>query len=166
MAAPQFLVRLTEPWSQLYGDSALLSTMVVFGHVAALLFAGGLAITLDRGTLRAAAAGPDVRKRQLDELTTAHRLVAIGLALSVFTGVLLLAADIETYYASWIYWTKMVLVALLLANGFMMTRTERELRSATDSAARLWQRLRMTAVASLALWFLIAFMGVALVNAA
>ena len=43
MAAPAVLVRLLEPWSQLYGDSALLSTFVVFGHVAALVFAGGLA---------------------------------------------------------------------------------------------------------------------------
>jgi hypothetical protein len=45
MTAPDALVRLLEPWSQLYGDSNWISTLVVFGHIAALVFAGGLATT-------------------------------------------------------------------------------------------------------------------------
>lgn len=165
MTAPEVLVRLAEPWAQLYADSAVVSTLVVFGHVAALVFAGGLATTLDRATLRAARGGGESRTRQLDELEAAHRMVVAGLALSVVTGVLLLAADLETYLGSWIYWTKMALVALLLANGFVMTRTERAIRAASDGSA-LWERLRLTAIASLVLWFTIAFAGVALVNAA
>jgi hypothetical protein len=165
MQAPELLVRLTEPWAQLYSDSGVVSTLVVFGHVAALVFAGGLAVTLDRATLRAARTGGELKARQLDELASAHRMVLAGLALSVVTGVLLLAADVETYLGSWIYWTKMALVALLLVNGYVMTRTERAIRAASDAAA-LWARLRRTAIGSLVLWFTIAFAGVALVNAA
>ena len=165
MKAPELLVRLAEPWSQLYGDSALLSTVIVFGHIAALVFAGGLAITLDRGTLRAARGDAALRSRHLGELQSAHRIVIRGLALSVVTGVLMLTADLETYFGSWIYWTKMALVALLLVNGYVMTRTEREIRTAPEPAAA-WRRLRTTALASMVLWFAIAFAGVALVNAA
>jgi hypothetical protein len=165
IAAPQSLVRFVEPWSQLYSDSILVATLVLFGHIAALVFAGGLAVTLDRGTLRAARGTPEVRARQLDELALAHRLVVSGLALSFFTGVLLFAADVETYFSSWIYWTKMTLVVLLLTNGFIMTRIEQRIRSSSGSAA-VWKKLRWTALASLVLWFAIAFAGVALVNAA
>ena len=166
IAPPEALVRLAEPWSQWYGDSSVVPTLVVFAHIAALVFAGGLAITLDRATLRAARGTSDLRTRQLDELRGAHRLVVAGLALSVVTGVLLFAADVETYFGSWIYWTKMGLIAVLLVNGFMMTRTEERI-SATPSAADAgWKQLRTTAIVSIALWFTIALAGVALVKAA
>jgi hypothetical protein len=87
------------------------------------------------------------------------------LALSVVTGVLLLTADLETYLGSWIYWLKMGLVALLLVNGYAMTRTERRIRGLSDSTDA-WAQLRLTALTSLILWFSIALAGVALVNAA
>ncbi len=167
MSAPAALVELVEPWSQLYGDSTALQVLVVFAHVAALVFAGGLAVTLDRGTLRAARGASEIRWRQLEELRAAHRLVLTGLALSLVTGVLLFTADLETYFGSWIFWMKMGLIAALLANGLAMTRAESrigETPNAADDAG--WRTLRRTATASIFLWFAIAFMGVALVNAA
>lgn len=165
MIVPSALVRFFEPWSELYGNSAVLPTLVVFGHVAALVFAGGLAITLDRATLRAARGAAELRSRQLDELDRAHRVVLSGLALSVVTGVLLFTADVETYAGSWIYWTKMGLIALLLLNGFVMTRAEARIRSVSAGEGEPgWRTLRRTAAASIGLWFAIAFAGVALVN--
>ena len=165
MATPAALVRFFEPWSALYGDSAVLPTLVVFGHIAALVFAGGLAITLDRATLRAARGPVELRARQLDDLAAAHRVVLFGLALSAVTGVLLFTADIETYFVSWIYWTKMGLVALLLLNGYAMTRVESRIRQTPNAADEPgWDQLRRSAVFSMVLWFAIAFAGVALVN--
>lgn len=166
MGAPAALVHLVEPWSQLYSDSKLLPTLIVFGHIAALVFAGGLAVTLDRATLRAARGPAEFRWRQLEELERAHRLVLTGLALSVVTGVLLFTSDLETYFVSWIYWTKMTMIVLLLVNGYVMTRTESQIRLTANAADDVgWKRLRFTALASLILWFAIAFMGVALGNA-
>lgn len=167
MQPPAALVQFLEPWSQLYSDSKLLPTVIVFGHIAALVFAGGLAVTLDRATLRAARAASEIRWRQLEELNRAHRLVLVGLALSFVTGVLLFTADLETYFGSWIYWTKMSLIGLLLANGFVMTRAEARIRETPNAADEVgWRRLRQTAAISISLWFAIAFAGVALVNAA
>lgn len=167
MGPPAALVQFVEPWSQLYGDSKLLPTLIVFVHVAALVFAGGLAVTMDRATLRAAHGPAEFRWRQLEELARAHRLVVTGLGLSVVSGVLLFTADLETYFVSWIYWTKMSLIALMLVNGFVMSKTESRIRltpNAADDAG--WNRLRTTAALSIALWFAIALAGVALVKAA
>ena len=41
------------------------------------------------------------------------------------SGVLLLAADLETYLASTIFWSKMALVGALLVNGAFLVRVER-----------------------------------------
>ncbi len=167
IAPPEALVKLVEPWSALYSDSTVIPTLVVFGHIAALVFAGGLAITLDRATLRAVRGPAEFRWRQLEELRAAHRLVVFGIGLSVVTGVLLFAADLETYFGSWIYWTKMTLIAMLLLNGFLMTRVEGRISSTPNAADDTgWKQLRMNAIVSLVLWFSIAFAGVALVKAA
>jgi hypothetical protein len=167
MQAPASLVGLLEPWAQLYGDSKLLPILIVFGHIAALVFAGGLAVTLDRGTLRASRGPAEFRWRQLEALGSAHRYVLAGLGLSAATGVLLFTADLETYFVSWIYWTKMGMILLLLANGYAMKRLETRIGSTPNAADDAgWKQLRLTAIASLILWFAIAFAGVSLVKAA
>jgi hypothetical protein len=165
MSAPAALVRLLEPWSHLYSDSKVLPTVIVYAHISALLLAGGLAITIDRATLRAARGSTDQRVRHLDELSAAHRVVLSGLALSAITGVLLFTADLGTYFTSRVFWTKATLIVLLLVNGYMMTRTEKSIRSAPVNADAAWKRLRTTAVISLVLWFAIPLAGVALVDA-
>jgi hypothetical protein len=163
-SVPTALVQLLEPWARLYADSKVIATLVVFGHIVALLFAGGLAVTLDRATLRAAR-DPEARARHLDALAASHRVVIAGLTLSFVTGLMLFTADLETYFVSWIFWTKMLLVVLLLANGFVINKTESALRAGAAPDAG-WRRLTRTACASLTLWFAIALAGVALVKAA
>jgi len=165
MSAPAALVQLFEPWSHLYGNSKMLPTVIVYAHIAALLLAGGLAITIDRGTLRAARGSADQRVRHLDDLSAAHRVVLSGLALSAITGVLLFTADLETYFTSWVFWTKATLIVLLLANGHMMTRAEKAIRAAALDADAAWKRLRMAALISLILWLTIPLAGAALAEA-
>lgn len=164
-AAPSALVRLVEPWSDLFADSLLLATLVTYLHVAGLLLAGGFAIATDRATLRALRGDAGVKRRHLSELSLAHRWVVSGLGLVVASGLLLTAADLETYFGSWVYWTKMGLVALLLTNGYLMMRAERALGAGTVEDSRGWQRMRVAALASVLLWFTIALFGVVLVNA-
>lgn len=164
MSAPELLVKLVQPWSDLYGDSKVLPTVIVFLHIAALVFAGGYAVTLDRFTLRAFRGSAELRARQLDELAISHRLVVAGLALSAITGVLLFTADLETYWTSAIWWTKATLIVLLLLNGYGITRLEARVRAGTGDMEHAWRGLRRTAMASVTLWFAIALAGVALVN--
>lgn len=165
-SATSGLARLVEPWAHLYADSKTVATIVTFGHVASLLMAGGLAVATDRATLRALRLAAAERGRHLEELAGVHQLVVGGLALSVITGALLFASDVETFLGSWIFWAKMVLVCVLLANGYVMTRAEGALRADAAEGAPAWARLRRSALVSVGLWYAITLAGVALVNVA
>ena len=160
------LARLFEPWAHLYADSKLLATAVTFGHIASLLMAGGLAVTTDRATLRALRLAAAERGRHLEDLSGVHRLVVGGLALSLITGLLLFASDVETFAGSWIFWVKLTMICVLLGNGYAMTRAERSLRDDAAEASPAWARLRRAALFSVALWYAITLAGVALANVA
>lgn len=164
MNVPESLVNLLKPWNEFYSHSKTAATVVIFLHVGGLLLAGGLAIAADRTTLRALRTPVGERTQFLRELGAVHRWVLTGLTIVVISGVLLLTADIETFFGSWIYWTKMALVVVLLTNGWMMTRTEASLRRDATETSPHWRSLHRTAVTSVTLWFVIAAFGVALAN--
>jgi hypothetical protein len=166
IAAPAFLVQAFAPWNDYYGHSAAVETIVQFLHVGGLLFAGGLAIAADRGSLRAIRVAAASRTTHLEELAAVHRWVVTGLAVVVVSGFLQLAADIEAFFGSWVYWVKMLLVILLLANGWWMTRIEHQLRADPSEDSPVWGRLHRVAVTSLVLWFTVTLAGIALVNVA
>jgi hypothetical protein len=165
-ASSGVLARLFEPWAHLYADSKIIATIVTFGHIASLLMAGGLAVATDRATLRALRLAAEERGRHLEDLSGVHRLVVGGLTLSVVTGVLLFASDVETFIGSWIFWLKMAMICVLLVNGYAMTKVEHSLRADAAESSRAWGTLRRTALTSMGLWYAIALAGVALMNVA
>jgi hypothetical protein len=161
---PESLVNLLKPWADFYSHSKAAETVVTFLHIGGLLLAGGLAIAADRASLRALRLPVGQRETQMRELAAVHRWVLTGLTFVVVSGLLLLTADIETFFGSWIYWTKMGLVVLLLINGLIMTRVENGLAVDASDASPHWRTLKRTSVSSLVLWFSITFAGLALVN--
>lgn len=165
MAMPSIadLAALSAGWSALYADSTLVSTTVTTIHLLALLGAGGLAIAADRLTLRATVSDAP---RIAQELRAVHRPVLVALAILFVSGLALAAADLETFLVSPVFWAKLGLVALLLANGGGLARAESRVRASSTVPAALWRRLRMHAWASLSLWVLVTIAGTVLVNAA
>jgi uncharacterized membrane-anchored protein len=166
------LIHALAPWQSAYSDSKVISTGITTTHLAALFFGGGLAIAADRSTLRINATHDGERAHQLRELRAVHRPVLIALAVLFATGVLIAAADLETYFASPVFWVKLGLVALLVANGAVLARTESRLRALASTGEAepsrldtLWRRLRVSAIASLALWTATLVAGALLVNA-
>jgi CheY-like chemotaxis protein len=105
--------------------------------------------------------GAAMRSAQLETLRITHRLVLLGLAALTVSGVLLFAADADTFLWSKIFWLKMGLLALLLTNGALMQRRERQVLRDAPGA---WPRLRRTAIVSLVLWFVTTLAGAALPN--
>jgi hypothetical protein len=159
------LAHLLAPWQSLYGNSKAISGAVTFIHLAALLFGGGFAIAADRATLRTMRSSPERRWLLLHDLAAVHRPVIIALAVLFLSGLLLAAADIQTFAGSPVFWIKMGLVALLLGNGYRLNRTEAMLReSGGRSRDPLWNRLRHTAITSLMLWTTIVLAGTVLTD--
>lgn len=166
----QTVATAARPWAALYSDSRPISSAVTFFHLGGLLFAGGLAISSDRATFRALRGSDDDRSRLLLDLSNAHAWVLAGLSVIFASGLLLALSDVKTFGPSPIYWTKMSLVVLLLANGVLLQRTEQKLRAGSllnQSIApqqKLWSRLSFAAAASMTLWTAIVLAGVVLVE--
>ena len=157
------MIRLAEPWAAYYGDSPALQTGMTFAHLAGVLFGGGLAIASDAVTLRAARAHE--KRAQLRHISKVHRSVLTGLGITFLSGVLMAAADLEFLGTSKVFWTKMALIGLLLANGAIIERTESALNATGTRFRERWTRLQTTAIVSLALWFAVVLTGTMLVDA-
>jgi hypothetical protein len=146
-------------WASLYANVAALRTFIGFLHVGGLVASAGPALVIDRAILRAVKAGSAARGAHLADLEASHPFVIGGLSAVVVSGVLLCAADLDTFVHSTVFWIKMVLVMLLLANGWMLRRVGRAAAAGHHAAP-----LGRAAVFSIALWALTTLAGAALPN--
>ena len=152
---------LATNWGSYYANHALVRTAVEFAHIAGLVVAGGAAFVADRAILASIRRGDVERHTLLDSVRHTHGVVLVGLVAVIASGLLLLLADLDTYVASRLFWTKMALVVLLMVNGLVLTAAERRARDDHDIS---WGTLRWTAIFSLALWFLTTLTGTGLLN--
>ena len=158
---PIFLTHVIARWAEIYSGSAALRTVVAFVHVAGLVGGGGAAVVADRATLIATRRGSVLGRERLEAIHNTHWIVVLGLAAVIVSGVLLFAADVETYAASRVFWAKMAMVAALMINGALLTQLGRRPQPADE---RLRRTLRWAAAISLTLWFLTTLAGTALPN--
>jgi len=150
--APDFLLHATQGWARVYADTKLVSIGVMYLHLAGLLLGGGAAVAADRETLRAAREPEPVRADHLAFLGTVHTIAIAGLSMLAVSGAAMLLADLETFWSTKVFWIKMSLVVLLLANGLLMRQGEQLART---MPGRAWRQLKMSSIASLVLWFAI-----------
>jgi uncharacterized membrane protein len=155
---------VAKPWSDLYSRNIPVQTAVTYVHFAGILVAGGFALATDRLTLRLSGANEAARHLHLAELRAVHRPVLVGLALTGLSGTLMLAADLDTFATSLVFWVKLGLIGILLLNGYLMTRAERSLRGDPGAGAGGWRRLRQTSIASVVLWLTVLLLGTVLPN--
>src|SRR5690349_24762003 len=141
---------LADTWSSIYSTSPAIKSALAFTHVGALVGGGGAAIAADRATLRAMRRGQAALDHELEHLHHVHLFVIVGLALVIASGVLLTLADLDAYLSAPVFWLKMILVLLLMANGVLVMRGGRRTHAGDPSGPRL---LRWAAIASLLLWF-------------
>lgn len=164
MPTLETLVEVARPWAKFYSRSTPAQTIVLFTHLAGMLGGGGLAIAADRALWKARGATDDVRARVLAEVASVHRPVVAGLALSAISGVLMTAADLETYVPSPVWWGKLAAFALLLINGAWLQSLERGAQRAPATLGPAWHRLALSSRFSCVLWFAVVLGGVLLVN--
>jgi hypothetical protein len=173
------LAQFLDPWRSLYNNSKPLGILVLFAHLGALLIGGGFAVAADRATIRAFRQDRDTRLRNLIELHAIHRPVLLALVVLFLSGVLMLAADVETFATSIPFWIKITCVTLLVINGGVLYNTESTLKLAYAGVGGptgprepagdievLWKRLCGTAIVSLTLWTATVLAGTVLAIAA
>ncbi len=164
MPIVETLVNLLEPWSTMYSDSTVLSVVLKYAHLGAMLVGGGLAISADRTVLRAAVpATAEGRVVLADLVGDVHRPVVAALMVSAASGALLLAADLEALAVNKVLWVKFGLLLLLAGNGLLMLRDERALRRGTGGGSA-FLALRARAFTSVGLWLAITLAGVGLMQ--
>ncbi|MGH7471920.1 MAG: hypothetical protein ACRENP_28550 [Longimicrobiales bacterium] len=161
MAALDTMISIVQPWAQFYNDSSATQNGILFLHFGALLVAGGYAVAADRWVLRAGGMDESARSALLDQLTTLHRPVVIGLFLLIVTGSAMALADAEALLASPVFWLKMSCFGLLLLNGLTLLHAEKKLRrrSMGMRSTAAWRKLQWGARRSFALWMLTLLLG-------
>ena len=135
--------QLLDAWTSIYSNHAALRTGIEFMHIGGLVAGGGGAITVDLATITAARTRSSTLVTQLQLLKRTHLVVILGLAALLVSGVLLFAADVDTFISSRIFWMKMGLMVALLANGMLLVRSERD---ATHAEAQAWRWLHVIAL--------------------
>jgi len=148
------IARLLTGWSHLYRHTPV-TTAVTYLHLVGIMVGGGVAVSTDRASLRLSPATPDW-SAELARLAGVHRWVLTGLGLIFATGSLMALADLDGVMRSAVFWVKMGLVGLLLANGYLRMRSETALRQGVSDA---WTGFRRSSGASLVLWFVVLLAG-------
>ncbi|HWA16999.1 MAG TPA: hypothetical protein VG817_11225 [Gemmatimonadales bacterium] len=159
MSIVSHLATAVAPWADFYNASPVAQTVVTFGHFGGMMTAGGLALATDRATLRSMRGEAWEHRRHLRELAAIHPLILGALAVTSVSGLLMFAADVEALATAPVFWVKMGLVLLLLGNGWVMLKAERQLALVHPSDATGWRQLRRASLVSLGLWFAVVLAG-------
>jgi hypothetical protein len=164
MPVLETLVSALEPWATMYGESTALSVGLTFAHLGSMMVGGGLAIAADRTVLRTPSpATPDAALALADAVGDVHRPVVAALVVSLLSGGLQLAADLEALAVSRVIWVKIGLLILLAGNGYLMLRDEAAVRRGGGGGKGIGA-LRMRAITSVVLWLAITLAGVGLMQ--
>jgi len=162
MAIPATLQAAAGMWSSYYGNHQAVSISIKALHLAGTMVGGGAAVALDRQVLLALRQPPAGRAAVLAQLEAAHRVVLPALVVILLTGILMTAADLETFLNSPLFWTKVGFTVVLALNGALLMAVEASARRTPAG----WGRIAASATLSLALWLVILYLGTWLTVAA
>jgi hypothetical protein len=136
----------------------MVSLLIRYLHLAALMVGGGTALAIDRIVLGTARTRTDDRRRAaFTAMKGSHRVVVPALAIVTASGILMAAADWDTFVASRLFWIKMISFAVLVVNGMALVAAERAYAKKTDTV--MWRRVVLASGASCLLWLLILLIG-------
>jgi uncharacterized membrane protein len=149
---------VTTWWSAYYSDHQMVSLLIRYLHLAALMVGGGTALAIDRVVLHTARTRTEDRRRAaFTAMKGSHRVVVPALAVVTASGILMAAADWDTFVASRLFWIKMISFGFLVINGMALVAAERAYAKRTD--VTMWRRVVLASGASCALWLFILWIG-------
>jgi uncharacterized membrane protein len=149
---------VTTWWSAYYSDHQMVSLVIRYLHLAALMVGGGTALAIDRVVLGTARTRTEDRRRAaFTAMKGSHRVVVPALAIVTGSGILMAAADWDTFVISRLFWIKMISFGFLVVNGMALVAAERAYAKETD--IKMWRRVVLASGASCLLWLLILWIG-------
>ena len=149
---------MTTWWSVYYSDHQMVSLLIRYLHLAALMVGGGTALAIDRVVLGTARTRIDDRRRAaFTAMKGSHRVVVPALVIVTASGILMAAADWATFVASRLFWVKMISFGALVLNGVALVAAERAYAKSADVS--MWRRVVLASGASCLLWLLILWIG-------
>jgi len=156
---------MTTWWSAYYSNHQMVSLLIRYLHLAALMVGGGTALAIDRVVLGAARTRTEDRRRAaFTAMKGSHRVVVPALVIVTASGILMAAADWATFVASRLFWVKMISFGALVLNGVALVAAERAYAKSADVS--MWRRVVLASGASCLLWLLILWIGEWLTTAA
>lgn len=123
--------------------SLLAFPFILFLHTLGLAMLAGLSVGIDTWLLVARSAVP------ARLLAGIHKVMWLGFGINAISGVLLLAAYPAKALTNWVFFTKLLLVALAM---WVVELINRDISAPSSSDGRVSGRARRLAWASLALW--------------
>jgi hypothetical protein len=152
-------------WSAYYADHQMVSLVIRYVHLAALMIGGGTALAIDRVVLGSARARTEDRRRAaFTALRGSHRVVVPALAVVTISGILMTVADWTTFETSRLFWIKMLSFLFLVLNGAALVSAERAFARTGDLG--IWKRLVAASAVSCVLWLFVLWIGEWLTTAA
>ena len=145
-------------WAAYYSDHQMVSLLVRYIHLAALMVGGGTALAIDRVVLGTARTRTEDRRRAaFTAMKGSHRVVVPALGVVTASGILMAAADWSTFAESRLFWIKMVSFMFLVINGAALVAVERAYAKSADVS--MWRRVVLASGVSCALWLFILWIG-------
>jgi hypothetical protein len=161
------LVHFFAPWKEIYSNSPVVDTCVIFVHLSGILIGGGTALFTDRATLRVRDGTSEAARGAAIELQESHRVVVGSLVVVLISGIALATSDLPTFLHAPLFAVKLAFVTLLVINGALLIRAERVFGEPSINAERsdrTWRGVRRHARASQVLWLCTLLAGTALAN--
>lgn len=157
-----------EPWRRAFSTSVVISTGVLFTHVASLVFAGGLSFAADRPSLLSVARSSPEAEHELAARLANRQFAIRALVAVALSGLLLFLSDVNSFVHLETFWLKMGLVVLVITNSLLAQRLDRRTYSAGPVTVRRnaqrMARSRVHARVSMVLWLLTILAGTAIIS--
>jgi hypothetical protein len=150
-------------WAEYYRTHDVAQLAAAFGHLLAIAYAARFALAGDAAALRLTSGVNHHARRAVADLATirgAHVHVLSALSFALLTGLAQLLAQLAYLPASGVFWIKMSMLVLLLANGRIIQVTSARYDHADGRSMDM--RLRAAAIRSIVLWCFIVLLGLLL----
>jgi hypothetical protein len=131
-----------------FSESVLVYPIVMSTHLTCIALFGGMILATNLRLL-----GVTLNSLTITEVVTSLRpWKRLGGSVMIATGLLLAASEAEKYVRNPLFWTKMILLALIGVHGLIFRPTVYNITEKLDESPVIPAKAKLAAILSLVLW--------------